>query len=137
MKCEKCGSDNVQRLQVTYEGGTHNIEMEGTADGGGDGHGSQYITSSGKSSTLLAERVAPPEKQSYVLMSLILVFISFFCLGAESWMWNVLGIGLIGLMVFWAHGSIKYNRNVWPKDYKIWMESWICHKCGNIFHHPL
>ena len=88
MQCGKCSSDNTQLLQMAYEGGTQDIQTKSKTTGigiakGGLGIGRASTSTSGTSQSLLATRVAPPKKRTY-LYSLITGFLAWIILSATT-----------------------------------------------------
>ena len=69
MQCTKCNSDNTQRLEVVFDGGTQNINTTsnsaGAGIGGSFGVGGIRTSTSGTSQTSLAWQ--PPPTLSRVL----------------------------------------------------------------------
>lgn len=125
--CPNCGSENVQSLPIIFQSGTS---------------GSNSITETGKiisvtkgsTMTNLARSVAPPtQKECNWWLTALPAFLAFIFLDSgETW--------LILLLLFWAGAQLKdnldkknYNEKVWPKEYDIWLHSYLCHRCGNIF----
>lgn len=157
MKCPKCESENTQRLEVAFHNGTQNISTTsntagvGIGSGGRIGFGGAVTTTSGQSQSVLAAACAPPAKKSdkgpsaafvfgLVLPCLPMVFAVMF---GSSLSLGMLGMTLGAVVVFspvWGSGLYllrsrsEYNKQVWPSLYKHWSESWVCHKCGGIYH---
>ena len=143
MQCPKCNSDNTQRLEQIYESGTQQIRTTSNTVGGGGGFGGGgafggggVTTTSGIQQTGSAKKAAPPAKKSYA-GPIILSVISFPVIFDPSATYIVVAGGF---MVFaywlWKRAS-DYNTNVWPGLKKIWLDSWMCNKCGNIYQHAL
>jgi hypothetical protein len=100
MKCTDCGSDNCQRLEVVYQGGTSNIETHssGSAIGlarGGLGVGIGRSKTSGTSQTQLAARASPPKKKRYALWVIILIVGLVFVSQAKLEHLTMLMIGIV------------------------------------------
>lgn len=137
MNCLKCGSDNCQRLEVVYESGTQQINTTSRTVGGGVaragvGGGAAHTTTSGTSRSTLANKAAPPLKQS-IGMFVIMVVIGIFML-AGGWFLKLLGIVLIGFAIYSIRKILSYNKDEFPKKYNYWLNQWMCHKCGDIYH---
>jgi len=137
MLCNKCNSDNTQRLQVAFENGTQNINTRshsaGAGIGGSFGIGGVTTKTSGTSQTVLGEKAAPPMKKSYK-GSVISIFLGLLFLNGSGAM---LAIGAL-LMVgggYFVYAAANYNKTDWPPLYKHWEESWLCLKCGNVYHY--
>jgi hypothetical protein len=139
MQCNKCGSEHTQRLEVAYDSGTQDISAESHTAGVGSISGALGLSgsvtkTSGVSRSVLAQKAAPPEKRKIGWL-IALMFIGFLCTR------GTIGFVFLGLLVLagGAYGlycSIRFNNEDWPGLYQRWMESWMCHKCGNIYHQP-
>lgn len=137
MNCMKCGSDNCQRLEMVYESGTQQINTTSRTVGGGVaragvGGGAAHTTTSGTSRSTLANKAAPPLKQG-IGMFVIMMIIGIFML-AGGWVFKLLGIGLIGFAIYSIKNILSYNKDEFPKKYNYWLNQWMCHKCGDIYH---
>lgn len=103
--------------------------------GGRLGVGGAKTSTSGVSRSALAERVAPPAKKKYaalVVAAWLFLTLSSVASGAVL---TLVALSIFMLCVYAIYSAVKYNRHVWPGQYKHWQETWICHKCGNIYHH--
>jgi len=135
MQCEKCGSDNTQRLQMTYEGGTQDINVKSHTAGIGSLSGALGLSGSitkskGTSQSFLAQKVAPPQRRS-LKGALIAIVAGLFFLGSSA----IIGFILIAIGCYFGYTAIQFNSKKWPELFKHWTESWICNKCGHIYHH--
>lgn len=141
MKCPKCESENTQRLEVAFHSGTQNISTTsnsagvGIGSGGRIGFGGGVTTTSGQSQSVLAAACSPPAIKSYKWPAIGLV-LGFFSMGAL-----VSGVGaiitwlaVVGSSGYALHSRFQFNSKEWPKLYQLWSESWVCHKCGGIYH---
>ena len=141
MQCPHCNSDNCQRLEVAYQSGTSNIQTRSSGVGvgmgrGGIGVGVGNSKTSGTSQTQLAQKASPPKKKRYLPL-IIAFFIGWIIAsdaGLKHWIWLILGVAAVILSCYMGYQAYRFNRETWPGLYQIWMESWICHKCGQIFH---
>ncbi len=141
MQCPTCGSDNTQRLEVIYESGTQEIRTTSNTVGGGGGFGGGGafggggVTSTrGTQQTASAKKAAPPAKKSYV-GAVLLSLIAFPVVFNPSATYFLIA-GACAALAFWlGRRAHEYNTNVWPGLKKIWLESWMCNKCGNIYQH--
>lgn len=137
MNCPKCGSDNCQRLEVVYDGGTQQINTTSRTAGGGIarggvGGGAAHTTTSGTSQSTLASKAAPPMKKGiggFIVMIVIGIFMLY-----GGWVLKLLGIGLIGYAIYLLKNTLDYNKNEFPEKYNFWKSQWMCHKCGDFFH---
>jgi hypothetical protein len=137
MKCNKCDSDNTQTLEVVFQGGTQNIQASSTTVGGfgstSFGLGGVVTSTSGTSQTMLAQKAAPPRKASLILPVLGAV-IGFFWLSSPSL--YVFALLLISSGGYFGYKAVQFNSKKWPKLHQHWKESWMCNKCGNVYHSP-
>jgi formate/nitrite transporter FocA (FNT family) len=132
MQCPKCSSDNTQKLKIIYESGTKEINTTGYSAGTGLGSlvgiGGAATKTTGRSQSLMAQRIAPPRKSSFkwpvisLIAGIVLLKIKV-VLGATL---ITGGAGFIFLV--WKH-----NTQQWPGLYKNWIGSWHCNKCGEIY----
>jgi hypothetical protein len=138
MECNKCGSDNTQRLEVIFDGGTQNINTKsktaGAGFGGAFGIGGAVTKTNGTSQSVLALKASPPAKKSlkWPVIGLI-VSLLFFANGASS---IVVGLAIMASSGYFGYKAIQFNTGEWPGLYKHWVDCWMCHKCGLIYHHP-
>ncbi len=140
MQCQKCTSDNTQRLEVAYEDGTQNIQTSSRTTGvglgrGGIGVGAASTTTSGVSRSLLASRAAPPRKRRY----LFIVFTAFLAwllwtASTRFSLWFFISIAVMVVCAGLAVMVFRFNANVWPEQMAYWRNQWICLKCGHIYH---
>ena len=149
MKCPKCASENTQRLEVIFNGGTQtstssSVSVGAAMRGGGFG---AFTSSSGVSQTTLAQNVAPPQPQKessvsklcgfMVLFGIFPVLIGFSKSDGFLVVFGAILIGLFSIPIIKDAKKRKvYNRDVLPGLYQQWMDSWSCHKCGTIYHQP-
>jgi hypothetical protein len=139
MQCNKCGSDHTQRLQVAYDGGTQDISATSHTAGVGSISGALGLSgsvtkTSGVSRSVLAQKAAPPARRKLGAL-FVLLFIGFLCTRGTT-RWVMLGLGMLAYGGYGLYNSIRYNSQYWPGLYKQWLESWMCHKCGNVYHQP-
>jgi hypothetical protein len=142
MKCPKCESENTQRLEVVFHGGTQNISTTsnsagiGIGSGGRIGFGGGVTTTSGQTQSTLAAACAPPvKKKADKKWLLVLVSVIWPIMALQAhWIFFVISLILIGFV--WKNwlANAKYIAEEWPKLYQHWAESWLCHKCGGIYH---
>jgi hypothetical protein len=139
MQCSKCNSENTQRLEVVYEGGTQTISTTshsaGAGIGGTLGIGGVRTTTNGTSQSTLASKASPPAKQKFS-WSIILALIGFFVFTEKGIGMKLFGILLMGAGGYFTYIAIQFNSQKWPSLYQHWKESWLCNKCGNIYHQP-
>jgi len=138
MQCDKCGSDNTQRLEVVFQNGTSNINTASHSAGVGLGGGALGIggvttKTTGTSQTMMGEKATPPSKKSYKWAMISIVF-GWIFLNLDGPGGVVFGGALIIGGAYFIYNAFTYNKKEWPTLYKNWQECWLCHKCGNIYH---
>lgn len=137
MQCPTCNSDNVQKLKLIYESGTHNTvgrsHTTGSVYGSGGGYGtmSASTTTRSKTQSIAAKNVAPPSKKSYTTTILLilagLIIIKFLEGG------SVIGLILLGVGAWLGYTAYTHNKDKWPGAYNTWSKSWQCNKCGHVY----
>jgi hypothetical protein len=139
MHCPKCSSDNTQRLEVIYESGTQQIRtVSNTVGGGGAGSGpfggGAVTSTTGTQQTASAQKASPPTKKSYV-GPILLAVVSVPVVFNPSFEYFLFAAPAMGLAYWLWRRASDYNTNVWPGLKKIWLDSWMCNRCGNIYQH--
>ena len=155
-QCPKCSSENIQRVELIYQQGTQTGTMRGTVSGVGIGMGSSGMSYGGgggsisgttTNQTALASSVAPPKKQFVVplLLPLITGFYAVVSLvqGIAGGSFYAAGMGImfaviLAVATYFMRNQRKksktYNQETLPRLIKEWHETWMCHKCGTVFH---
>ena len=138
MKCPKCESENTQRLEVTYHGGTQNISTTSNSAGVGFSGGRIGIAggvtkTSGQSQSTLAAACAPPAKKTNMVPVLGIIF-GMISLSSGQMVSIIWGLAILGISGYFYYSRYQFNSQEWPKLYQHWSKSWICHKCGGIYH---
>ena len=131
--CPNCRSEHVQSFRVAYEAGTSTAESKSSGMGiGFTANGDVGVGfSSGKTQTtnmsLLAQKVAPPEK--------LKVRCEFLFEAASKVPYLVILPTLaVGGLIFGIPNYLRFKKNKdWATRYAQWQRSWICHKCGHTF----
>lgn len=137
MHCPGCKSDQTQRLQVIYEGGTQDIDTTSSSVGigvaGGAGLGSATTRTRGQSQSLLAQRVSPPQKKPFkgAVITAIAGAVGLLIGGGTM---TFIGFALIAIGIFLGYQASQYNNTEWPPLHQNWLENWYCNKCGTVFH---
>ncbi len=140
MKCPKCESENTQRLEMAFNNGTQNISTTsnsagvGIGSGGRIGFGGGVTKTSGQSQSVLAQQAAPPVKKSYKVPFVFFFFgilIPFIKIEVGN---IVVGLVIAGISGYLLYLRFQFNSQKWPELYQYWSESWLCHKCGGIYH---
>jgi hypothetical protein len=142
MQCSKCNSENTQRLEVIYEGGTNIVNLSTSGVGlGGDGFGVGSATTSGVTQSTLASKSSPPIQQKISFIgNCFLWILGITLLPGLGGTGGSFVVGLISLsfLIYLGRSTYKkrkFNSDIWPQLYQDWKNSWMCHKCGHIFHH--
>jgi hypothetical protein len=140
MQCSKCGSQETQRLEVAFEGGTQQVSTKSHTAGVGSltgalGLAGAITKTSGTHQSYLAQKAAPPSKKPLKWAIILMVFGVFGLDGNLSAMFMGLALLSIGVGAYVAYSAVVFNTTQWPGLYQYWLESWICHKCGHIYHH--
>lgn len=152
LKCPQCNATDVKKVSLMYELGTKSTSgVAGGVGMGSDGKiGVGGGVMSGKSQSILAQRLSPPGKPAEESVgctgcaSMVgLFFLIAVCLSGikdRDAMLNIsLIISLVGSVPFWIWAVRTFpNRN---KELKIkyeleinkWKSSWVCTRCGNVF----
>lgn len=99
--------------------------------------------SRGTTQSVLSAEIAPPEKSRWVRMLLQGALLSFIVLlivnslgpqhvsGLSRFL--VLSVAPLLTVVAVVHG-IHFNRNIWPAREAHWQRSFMCRRCGTVFH---
>lgn len=140
MICPKCNSEDCRRLEVIYEDGTQNINTTSRSIGAGAsrsgvGGGAAHTATSGTSRTTLAEKAAPPAMKTNPLAAGLVIIGILMLFGSA--IFKLIGIALIGYGIYLFKQLSDYNKTVYPEKYQYWLNQWMCHKCGNIYHQEL
>jgi hypothetical protein len=142
-QCDKCKSDNTQRLEIVYQQGTQSINTRSNTlavgmAGGGVGSAMGHTRTSGTAQSMIAKSIAPPAKRRWFRLAIIpVVFGAGFLLAATNgggFISAVIGLALLAGGGYILYMQMQYNSQTWPGMYKVWQESWLCNKCGNVYH---
>lgn len=139
MKCPSCNSDNCQRLEVAYDGGTQNVSTTSNTAGvgiagGGLGVGGANTSTTGVIRSRLAEKAAPPQKRRYIY-AIVSIFVLWICLGmSQTFIWQAIFVALALGCFYWIYTVFTFNLKTFPKQYEFWQKQWVCLKCGEIYH---
>jgi hypothetical protein len=141
MICKNCDSENTQKLSLIYESGTNNISTNsktvGVGFGGGAiGIGSALTNTSGTSQSILAQKVSPPKKNSYLLAVFVMIIGALFLcnlheLNIKETVFGLMGIFLLGFGIKIFRVNYRYNSSTFSKKHLEWTKTWHCNKCGN------
>jgi predicted nucleic-acid-binding Zn-ribbon protein len=146
IQCQECGSENVQKLSVVYDGGFSDINAKeggvgiGFGSGGiGLGIGSSKIKGSHQSR--LSQKAAPPTKKRIVkhfaLWGIGLFIVPPLVVSILGWDSSfaqlLIFVSYLGAAGLHIYSDIQYNQRVFPKLLGRWNASYFCHKCGITF----
>lgn len=141
MKCPKCESDNTQRMEVAFHSGTQNTSTTSSATGLGFSGGRIGIAggvskTSGQTQSTLASACAPPEKKPTKALKWGIGYGGLLAVFGFSygWVYPLIGLALLGLSLYRFRAHSQFNSQEWPKLHQHWAGSWICHKCGVMYH---
>ncbi|MGK9451700.1 hypothetical protein [Acidithiobacillus caldus] len=156
LHCPECGSEDVYRVAVAYEKGVQKTRSKTFMGGGllslfGPAFGIGAAVTRGRNTTLLAERLAPPQKAHPILVAII-TFFAVCLLGfpvdfALAFFFGGIGLGqkvglviggtiwlgcLIGLPIYALYKGFQYNLRL-PKAIAEWNNLYTCDRCGHVF----
>jgi len=139
--CNQCGSENITKLSLIYQGGVSEVTTT-TRTAQGD------VRATGRHVTEAARRAAPPEKHDVVGA----LFFTLFAL-AVAYCGTQLGnpafallsflapyarwitIATVALAIIFAYNGIqayRFNTLRWPALYDYWTRCFQCGKCGEV-----
>jgi hypothetical protein len=134
LHCSKCGSTEVQRLDVAWHGGTSSIDANtvGGLSGGGSGVGA--AKTSGTQRPALAENAAPPERAKLFrpVFAASAGAIGLFVgplVGASLWS-MLFYLSVAFGSAFTAYERHQYNREEYLDLLREWGQSFVCLQCG-------
>ena len=141
MHCVNCNSENTQRLEVVFEGGTQNIKTKSKTVGTSlfnplGGLFGASTTTKGVSMSSAAQKAAPPASKNLgrpIILTIIGIMIAF---SDPTVMQFLIGRAVAIGSGFWGYKNFQYNKEIFPPLYDAWLDSWMCNKCGNIFRTP-
>jgi hypothetical protein len=96
------------------------------------GIGGFKTETSGTQQTVLGAKAAPPAKKRYK-WAIILLILGSLALGLTGLGNKTIGALLIACGGILCYLAFAFNKSTWPGLYKYWQQSWLCHKCGNVF----
>lgn len=134
-RCPACKSDDTKRLPLIYEMGVSAIEA-GTIGVGAsaNGLGVGGASTSGTVQTLLAEKVAPPEKISLArwIVAAGIVFLLIANI-MPAWFLVPVGIAMLAGLVWLQRRFQDFNQNEYPNMRRKWERTFMCLRCGHQF----
>ncbi len=136
MQCEKCGSENTQKLEMAFDGGTQGISTTSHTAGVGSlsgalGLGGSITKTSGTAMSVLAQKASPPAKRK-LKAPIVSLVIGLLVVGGGG-VATAIGLAALAAGGYFGYTAFQFNSTVWPDLYAEWQESWLCHKCGNIY----
>jgi len=138
--CPSCDSENVQSLKVIYELGTSDVSSisYGTMGGGG-----MLFGTAGTHQSRAAQNATPPKEKDLAGPIIAIIFgVAAICLGVAALTTSEpstavipLGIGIVLAACGGAAASQanKWNAEQYPGLRQIWLNSFRCLKCGEVF----
>lgn len=139
--CQSCGSADVARLQVIWEGGTSNIDTRTRSSGIGIGIGTGGLgigvgggggRTKGVAQTLAGQRAAPPARKGMSLkFALVAILVGPMLLAAMLGEWAA--VLVLPLLLGYGIYCIYWNNTTWPRLYQAWQSRWMCRACGVVF----
>ena len=125
--CPRCHSENIQSLPIIYQSGSSGTNAITAAD--------KFIAvTKGNTMTDLARSVAPPtKKEENWWPTFVFGALAYIGFENDSTILGLIG-GLLAVGGFYSIYEIdNYNKNVFPVEYDNWQNSYLCHRCGNVF----
>ena len=131
IRCTHCGSEDVQKASVIFEGGT----SRGTSISGGSvgGRGAMMSTVS-TSQTTLASKMQPPPRMGIPKMIACVVGMLLTGTLAVGMMpgqepWWMFWAFLLAMLTFVLVRGIKHNK-AYPERIQVYNKTWFCLRCG-------
>ena len=129
--CGQCGSPDIQKASVVYDGGT---STGSSMSAGSVGGRTALMSTSSSSQTNLAKKLSPPPRMGIMAMigfGILTLIAGTFALnlmdevGALSLIFAVCA----GIFIFRIVTGIKHNA-AYPERFAEYNRMWYCHKCG-------
>lgn len=140
LRCSRCSSDQMQRLEVLYENGTSNSTAQSLTTGGlagaGFGGGAAVTRTSGTTQSKAAKRAAPPAKEPVAGPVILMVLGLSLLLMHGALFFTLLALVMAGLGGYLMVKRVTFNQGKWPELYLRWRNSWYCTRCGGIEYRP-
>lgn len=125
--CPNCGSENVQSLPIIYQSGSSGTSAV-------TGATNFIAVTRGNTMTDLARSVAPPQqKEVNDTAATWCLFIAIGSLFIGLIPVTVICLVLAVILYIPASQAKEYNEKQFPIDYDNWKNSYLCHRCGNVF----
>ena len=131
LTCPNCRSDNTQKLSLAVEGGTFSSKATTVGIGAtGGGAGLMAASTSGSSTSTLAQKHAAPEKWPVISGGIGIVAVSWVAsLFAGHWAF-LFGCGLTAILAIFGW---KYNFKDYPRELAEWNAQYLCLRCSEVF----
>lgn len=131
INCGQCGSPDVQKASVIYDGGT---STGSSVSAGSFGGKASMMSTSSSSQTNLAKKLAPPPRMGIMAMiglAILILVSSLFALEfmGESMVVFLIFAACVGLFIYTLVKGIK-NNAAYPERFAEYNRMWFCHKCG-------
>lgn len=134
LKCGQCGSPDIQKASVIYDGGTSTGSSISAGSVGGRG---ALMSTSTSSQTNLAKKLAPPPRMTIGQMIGHVLAIAFFggltllnLLEGDDNLTFAFGFAIFtGIFVLSMTKGLK-NNALFPQKFAEYNRLWHCHKCG-------
>lgn len=131
LECPKCGSENTQKLSLAVEAGTFSSNSFSFGIGGaGTSMGVLGASTSGASTSKMAQKFAAPEKMPVIggfLAIMLLAAIAAFFFGGIA-----ITVGFwIGVVA--AILALAYNLTSFPREFAEWNAKFLCLRCAEVF----
>ncbi|MBX9928146.1 MAG: hypothetical protein K2X99_04460 [Gemmatimonadaceae bacterium] len=123
---------------MAYLAGTSDVSARShTVDvgsiGGALGVGGAITKTTGVSQSALAQRAAPPQRKS-IKWPVVLIVVSLFGLGEPK---AIVGVVIwVTIGAYWLSRIVKYNSMEWSQLHQVWLRSWMCQRCGEVYQVP-
>jgi len=149
LRCPKCKSNNLKRVSLAYQEGTHRIDTRSGIRGllfagGGPDILIGRATTHGSQQSVLSKRLSPPSKWSYMKLILwsgvatliaLVIYVQHVMsstvpassLPAKLYVLFAPFIFLFLVAIIWRHNHLTYQQK-----YAQWNESFICERRGTV-----
>jgi hypothetical protein len=149
LRCPKCNSNNLKKLSLAHQEGTHHIDTRSRMRGllfadGGPGILVGRLSTRGSQQSALAKRLSPPSKWRYVklvIWSGVVTFIAL-VLYVQHVMSSPVPASSLPVKVYAVFAPVvllllvgtvwRHNHSTYQQKYDQWNESFICQRCGTV-----
>lgn len=131
LACPNCRSDNTQKLSLAVEGGTFSSNATTVGVGAtGGGAGLMAASTSGSSTSMLAQKHAAPEKWPVISGGIGIIAVSWI---ASLFLGNWAFLSGCGLAAILAIFGWKYNFKDYRRELAEWNAKYLCMRCSGVF----